>query len=370
MKLNYSGFSLSCFKCFCFTVISLTTSFALTKSKNCVPVTSVNKKQLAASGAKEPKNQIIKDSVLLELKFIPYEDNIKQLLNDDIVRKFLKSIPNGVKKVYLNIFFDDNDSKPIIVDYISNLYAQLWNEAVQLNILDLEYIILCDIFENNGYTSIKDVLQLRELISIYTFNSTNYATVNEQRLSMKIPPIAIVDTNTYIKSLLNQFESNLNKIIFFHPNMRDIPQYEHVVLGGTFDRIHNGHKKLLTLAAICCKSELTIGITGHTMLQQKSNVDMISNYATRCAGVESFLFSIKPGLKLNLVELFDPFGPTIHASDLDAIIVSSETILGAFKINEIRANKKLKELDILVTMRTDSAILSSSFIRDKISQTL
>lgn len=30
-------------------------------------------------------------------------------------------------------------------------------------------------------------------------------------------------------------------------------------MGGTFDRLHNGHKKLLSLAACVCQERLTIG---------------------------------------------------------------------------------------------------------------
>ena len=41
------------------------------------------------------------------------------------------------------------------------------------------------------------------------------------------------------------------------------PTYKHVALGGSFDHLHNGHKKLLYLAAQICTEIMTIGITGN-----------------------------------------------------------------------------------------------------------
>ena len=49
----------------------------------------------------------------------------------------------------------------------------------------------------------------------------------------------------------------------------------HCVLGGTFDRIHPGHKILLTSALLRCSSFLTVGVTGPTMLASKTLTELI-----------------------------------------------------------------------------------------------
>ena len=154
---------------------------------------------------------------------------------------------------------------------------------------------------------------------------------------------------------------------FYEEQEADYPIYTKLSLGGTFDHLHYGHRKLLTLALLCCKKELVIGITSSMMLTKKSHQSIIHSYMERKKAVEYFIKSLKPKMKTVLIELNDPFGPTITDPDIDAILVSSETIRAAFKINHIRQEKGYKLLDILVTYRTDSVILSSSFIRDKLS---
>lgn len=42
--------------------------------------------------------------------------------------------------------------------------------------------------------------------------------------------------------------------------------YKNVVLGGTFDRIHNGHKIFLSEAVMRCTERLTVGVTDTNML--------------------------------------------------------------------------------------------------------
>jgi phosphopantetheine adenylyltransferase/dephospho-CoA kinase len=41
--------------------------------------------------------------------------------------------------------------------------------------------------------------------------------------------------------------------------------YEHICLGGTFDRLHNGHKLLLSQGVLLCTGSLTVGVTDGDM---------------------------------------------------------------------------------------------------------
>lgn len=169
-----------------------------------------------------------------------------------------------------------------------------------------------------------------------------------------------------------------------------LPKYRRVAMGGTFDRMHSGHKILISLALAICTSELTIGITSETLLAKKSNAGDIASNEVRRQNVLDFLDTVLSRdrystdeatedtivdtketdsgvdtvpFAVHLPTLVDPFGPTITNSNMDAIIVSSETIGGALKVNSIREEKGFAPLAIYVVRRCNAATLSSSFLR-------
>ena len=45
--------------------------------------------------------------------------------------------------------------------------------------------------------------------------------------------------------------------------------YNHVVLGGTFDNLHSGHKILLSVACLMCEEKITVGVTNGPMNASK-----------------------------------------------------------------------------------------------------
>lgn len=54
--------------------------------------------------------------------------------------------------------------------------------------------------------------------------------------------------------------------------------YDNVVLGGTFDRLHAGHKILLSEAVLRCRRKLTVGVTDESMLKCKRSHIFLYDY--------------------------------------------------------------------------------------------
>ena len=174
--------------------------------------------------------------------------------------------------------------------------------------------------------------------------------------------------NPLLDTFIHQWQQFLPKqeIYYYDELQQNLPILSSIAVGGTFDQLHNGHRKLLTLAVGSCSEMLTIGITSTKLLSKKSNNHLIKSFQERQDVVEQFIRLIKPDLRLNFVELNDPYGPTIEMEGIEGIVVSSETVMGAIQINQIRVEqKKFLPLKIFITRRFDAATLSSSFIRNQ-----
>lgn len=141
--------------------------------------------------------------------------------------------------------------------------------------------------------------------------------------------------------------------------------YKSVGLGGTFDHFHDGHKNFIRYAASFSK-ELVIGVTNKKMTLSKPYNKTIETAQTRSKAVKNFCD--EEGIEAKMIELSDPFGPTIERKTVYAIACTTETVVGADKINEIRSKMRMKELPIhvhqLLLDKEGLNSISSSRIRE------
>lgn len=84
-----------------------------------------------------------------------------------------------------------------------------------------------------------------------------------------------------------------------------IPRFENVVIGGTFDHLHAGHKILLQASACCSTNSLTIGLTGDKYISRSSKKfkELVENFETRKKIVEKFCNRVNPKIQIKIYEL-------------------------------------------------------------------
>jgi predicted metal-dependent HD superfamily phosphohydrolase/phosphopantetheine adenylyltransferase len=124
--------------------------------------------------------------------------------------------------------------------------------------------------------------------------------------------------------------------------------YSDVVLGGTFDHLHAGHKIMLTLAALLAEKSLVIGLTADEMLVSKKYRETLESWQVRLQSVLAFLRIISPTLEVDLVPLHDMYGPSGDRPYLKALVVSEETAKGGDLVNIKRKENGLDALEVIV----------------------
>ncbi|MFB6124335.1 MAG: phosphopantetheine adenylyltransferase [Halanaeroarchaeum sp.] len=138
-----------------------------------------------------------------------------------------------------------------------------------------------------------------------------------------------------------------------------------VALGGTFDPIHDGHRKLFERAFEL--GDVTVGLTSDELAPKTRHEERyIRPFDEREAALveELSTYADEHDRQFTVRKLTKPTGIASEAP-YDALIVSPETKPGGERINEIRAERGLDPLDIVVVDHVraeDGGIISSTRI--------
>jgi len=138
--------------------------------------------------------------------------------------------------------------------------------------------------------------------------------------------------------------------------------YACCLVGGTFDRLHAGHKLLLAMA-ISRSERVEVHVINDELASRKSA--FIQSYEDRVEAILEWLGE-KSYHSVKLFQLNDSFGPAPTHKSADAIVATPETVGNCQEINRQRTAAGLQELSVLEVphmLDFSGQIISSSRIR-------
>ncbi len=119
-----------------------------------------------------------------------------------------------------------------------------------------------------------------------------------------------------------------------------------VAMGGTFDIIHKGHLTLLS-KAFSISSKVIIGLTSDE-LTEKRRKKTLNNYEKRFETLMSMIKTNFPNHAFEISKLDNDFGPAVLEENVQALVVSDETGNQGEILNQLRAEKNLSSVKIVI----------------------
>ena len=123
-------------------------------------------------------------------------------------------------------------------------------------------------------------------------------------------------------------------------------EFSLVATGGTFDIIHRGHLTLLS-NAFAISEKVIIGLTSDELAEKKGKLS-INKYEKRLENLTQVISKEFPNSSFQIIKLDNDFGPAVLEKGVEALVVSDEKSNQGTILNQLRAEKKLLPVKIIM----------------------
>ena len=141
--------------------------------------------------------------------------------------------------------------------------------------------------------------------------------------------------------------------------------FDLVAMGGTFDVVHSGHMALLD-KAFSISAKVIIGLSSD-QLAKKRGKNLTSDYPKRLSLLKSVIEKNFPNSSYEISKLENDFGPAVIEGSVKALVVSEETSSKGIRLNELRAERNLSPVRIVVVpmvLAKDGKAISTTRIKN------
>ena len=142
-------------------------------------------------------------------------------------------------------------------------------------------------------------------------------------------------------------------------------KFDLIAMGGTFDVIHSGHMALLN-KAFSISSKIIIGLSSD-QLAAKRGKKLVNGYSKRLSSLKDVIEERFPNSSYEISKLENDFGPAVIEGSVKALLVSKETSSKGVKLNELRMERNLPPVEIVVVpmvLAKDGKAISSTRIKN------